>query len=146
MYAPLWSQGDGSAACNLLGAEHDVLRTHWAALKRPVEGEEAASLVRRGAESMLALLRHHFHNEEFFMCALAYPSLECHKADHKRLIRDFKDLLNGLSETSQRWPQVVLLLHEWHLEHGRNYDKQLQRYVNEHLSRNVSFVRNKDLG
>ena len=109
MYAPLWSQGDRSAAYNLLGAEHDVLRAHWAALDRSVEGEEAVSLARKGVESMLALLRHHFHNEEFFMRAMQYPDFDEHKADHQRLIGDFKDILNGLSESSEKWPQVVFL-------------------------------------
>lgn len=135
MYALLWSQGDLSGACTLLGAEHDALRVHWQALDRPIDGEEAVSLARSTTESMLGLLRYHFHNEEFFMRALKYPDFECHKVDHQRLIRDLREILNGLPEASEKWPQVALLLRNWHLEHARDYDRPFLAHLDEHVSR-----------
>ena len=134
MYAPLWSQGDRLAACNLLDAEHDVLGAHWRALDRAVEGEEAVLLARTGVESMLALLRHHFHNEEFFMRALRYPDFHSHRNNHQRLIGDFRYVSNVLSQTSEKWPRIFVLLHKWYLEHGSEHDDRLQDYVGNLLS------------
>lgn len=134
MYAPLWSQGARLAACNLLGAEHDVLRAHWTALDRAVEGEEAVLLARTGVESMLALLRHHFHNEEFFMRALRYPDFHRHKTNHQRLIGDFKYISNVLSETSEKWPRIFVLLNKWYLEHGSEHDERLESHVHTLIS------------
>jgi hemerythrin-like metal-binding protein len=111
-----------------------VLRAYWAALDGVVDGEEAACLARGGVLSMLTLLRHHFHNEELFMSTLKYSDLQRHRADHQRLIRDFKNIANILPSKSKKWHQVFSLLREWYVEHGRDYDVQLHLYVNESLS------------
>lgn len=76
----------------------------------------------------------HFGEEEKLQEAIAYPGIEAHKAEHKKLIQVVEDLHEMLEEqegpTAEFVEQVNRNVIEWLYKHIKGFDRSVAEYKN----------------
>jgi hemerythrin len=124
----LWTWHPTSAA-TLLHREHQLLESHWLALKTAAHQSADMPLIHEGVVVQLMFLRGHFRSEEQFMQQIKYPAYEEHRAAHEVFINAIGKFLVDLPAASEDWPATVARLHAWITRHNRQHDRTLSRFV-----------------
>ncbi|MBL1213407.1 MAG: bacteriohemerythrin [Ignavibacteriae bacterium] len=75
--------------------------------------------------------KYHFSEEEKFLKSFEYENLMVHKAQHKVLVKQIVDILNGLKKGEYEvGEKLTLMLQNWLIKHVLKHDKI---YANKYL-------------
>lgn len=68
--------------------------------------------------------KHHFAEEEKFLKSFEYEDLIVHKAQHKALVKQIVNILNGLKNNEYEvGEKLTLILQNWLIRHVLKHDK-----------------------
>ena len=79
---------------------------------------------------LYAKIAAHFALEERIMVEKGYDQYQDHKSDHEKLLDDICDFMDDF-ESDRKFPEGVFkeLLETWFLEHFKNKDARLHKYL-----------------
>ena len=78
----------------------------------------AGPIIRSAVAELLECTGRHFANEEAIMEAAAYPDLEAHRAAHRKLLENVRDMEIGADFGSQFMPsELAAFLYDWLADH-----------------------------
>lgn len=104
----------------IAGRVHDSLAT---------DGAAAVAACRLAAAELLDYTATHFASEEALMEAAAYPPLESHRALHRRLISQARDM-EMRAEFDDHVPvELSQFLYNWLVDHILTVDKKFGEFV-----------------
>ncbi len=78
--------------------------------------------------------RIHFKDEEQLMVTISYPEYETHAKIHKQLINEFEYFVKKINSDDSVSPiQILVYIHNWFVNHFKNTDGQLLKYLNKNI-------------
>lgn len=75
----------------------------------------------------------HFHVEEGYMQAFAYPECEAHQREHREFLESVSRFEFGCAEGSASQADVLTFLHRWLLGHIAGTDRKMGRFLEDYL-------------
>lgn len=106
----------------------DVMNELRLAMVRGRGRAEVSQLLSR----LIEFTRMHFWNEEQLMEQTGFPSLREHRAEHERLLRQFRDSARGAQQGEEvRMRRLLCSLRDGYLEHIEGLDQQYGPWMNQ---------------
>ena len=125
MEHPQWTD-DLSVGLHAIDSQHKQLISISQALHTAILTDQGEEAVKETFKALEAYVSRHFSDEEDFMCAIGYPDLEQHKAQHKQLLLRFRMLCNLDKRNAPIKPEgVAFFLAEWIDEHIATSDQAI---------------------
>jgi hemerythrin len=125
-----WSEAF-SVGNPLLDSDHRILIDLTQQLFDATDTGQSRDVVRSVLSALSEYAEHHFHREEAMMAACGYPDIAVHKAEHRRLegqVRDIRDR-HLAGERGALDEQVLEFLKKWLTEHIQVTDNSYRPWI-----------------
>ena len=113
----------------------DIENRFFFALVKDMAEAEASQVprdkLRRLTEAIVKYAEFHFLSEENLMIDIGYPEFQKHHDSHKRILDDLQKYVVDFESRDNGGHDLSGFLLSWLVEHAKNDDLQLSRYINQ---------------